>query len=66
MELLQQIVNEPPPRLPEGQDYRGLDTLIERCLIKDPDRRPRPKELMVSFTNFSANIIERSLRCCSC
>jgi mitogen-activated protein kinase kinase len=47
LELLQQIVNEPPPKLPEGPDYQGLDTLIERCLVKDPDQRPRPEELMV-------------------
>jgi hypothetical protein len=47
LELLQQIVNEPPPKLPEGYDYKGLDVLIERCLVKEPDRRPRPEELMV-------------------
>jgi mitogen-activated protein kinase kinase len=47
LELLQQIVNEPPPKLPPGEDYQGLDTLIERCLVKDPDERPRPEELMV-------------------
>lgn len=47
LELLQQIVNEPPPKLPEGRDYQGLDKLIERCLVKDPDKRPRPEELMV-------------------
>ena len=47
LELLQQIVNEPPPKLPEGKDYHGMDTLIERCLVKDPDKRPRPEELMV-------------------
>lgn len=49
LELLQQIVNEPPPKLPPGPDYQGLDTLIERCLVKDPDERPRPEELMVSI-----------------
>lgn len=47
LELLQQIVNEPPPKLPEGKDYQGMDILIERCLVKDPDKRPRPEELMV-------------------
>jgi mitogen-activated protein kinase kinase len=47
LELLQQIVNEPPPKLAEGKDYQGLDVLIERCLIKDPEKRPRPEELMV-------------------
>jgi len=46
LELLQQIVHEPPPKLPEGKDYQGLDVLIERCLIKDPNKRPRPEELM--------------------
>jgi mitogen-activated protein kinase kinase len=47
LELLQQIVYEAPPKLPEGKDYQGLDKLIERCLVKDPDQRPRPEELMV-------------------
>ena len=47
LELLQQIVNEPPPKLPEGKDYQGLDKLIEQCLVKDPDQRPRPEELTV-------------------
>lgn len=45
--MLQQIVHEPPPKLPAGLDYQGLDVLIERCLVKDPDKRPRPEELMV-------------------
>ena len=49
LELLQQIVNEPPPQLPEGRDYQGLDILIERCLVKNPDQRPRPEELMVYY-----------------
>ena len=47
LELLQQIVHELPPKLPAGPDYQGLDVLIERCLVKDPDKRPRPEELMV-------------------
>jgi len=56
LELLQQIVYEPPPRLPQGGDYQGLDKLIERCLVKDPDLRPRPEELMVyTFVPSSAN-----------
>ena len=52
LELLQQIVNEPPPKLPKGPDYRGLDVLIERCLVKDPEQRPRPEELMVNLSKF--------------
>jgi len=55
LELLQQIVNEPPPQLPEGKDYQGLDKLIGRCLVKDPDKRPRPEELMVPFALPHAN-----------
>ena len=53
LELLQQIVNEPPPKLPEGKDYRGMDSLIERCLVKAPDKRPRPEELMVTHLTLS-------------
>src|SRR5271154_6693600 len=61
LELLQQIVNEPPPKLPEGPDYQGLDSLIERCLVKDPDQRPRPEELMV-LTYFLLWLIDRKIR----
>jgi len=58
--LLQQIVNEPPPKLPEGPDYQGLDLLIERCLVKDPEQRPRPEELMV-FAYLKSKLIGRKI-----
>ena len=61
MELLQQIVHEQPPKLPAGPNYQGLDVLIERCLVKDPDKRPRPEELMVLAVIESALIFRKIL-----
>eukprot|EP00842_Homolaphlyctis_polyrhiza_P001359 jgi/Hompol1/2223/HPOL_002145-RA len=46
-ELLQYIVNEPVPTLPEGQFSKEFETFIARSLIKDPAARPTPSELLV-------------------
>jgi mitogen-activated protein kinase kinase len=49
LELLQHIVNEPAPRLtPEGRFPRESEEFVDLCLLKDPDARPTPKELLVS------------------
>ena len=53
LELLQHIVNEPAPRLNngpggEGKFPRMADQFIECCLLKDPDQRWTPKDLLVS------------------
>lgn len=45
LDLLQHIVNEPPPRLPEGKFPRGLEEFVNLCLVKDPAKRPTPKDL---------------------
>ncbi|KAG9118435.1 MAP kinase kinase (MEK), partial [Ceratobasidium sp. 392] len=47
LELLQHIVNEPAPRLqPEGKFPVAAEEFIDSCLLKDPEARPTPKELL--------------------
>ncbi|KAG8798913.1 MAP kinase kinase (MEK) [Serendipita sp. 399] len=47
LELLQHIVNEPAPRLiPEGRFPVESEEFVDLCLLKDPDARPTPKELL--------------------
>ncbi|KAG6865045.1 Dual specificity protein kinase fuz7 [Blastosporella zonata] len=49
LELLQHIVNEPAPRLtPEGRFPREAEEFVDSCLLKDPDVRKTPKDLLVS------------------
>src|ERR1700733_8461289 len=49
LELLQRIVNEPAPRLtPEGRFPADAEAFVDSCLVKDPDVRKTPKELLVS------------------
>ncbi|KAG5645996.1 hypothetical protein DXG03_004598 [Asterophora parasitica] len=51
LELLQHIVNEPAPRLaPEGRFPREAEDFVDSCLLKDPDVRKTPKDLLVNFT----------------
>ena len=50
LELLQHIVNEPAPRLtPEGRFPKEADDFVDSCLLKDPDARKTPKDLLVSL-----------------
>lgn len=50
LELLQHIVNEPAPRLiPEGRFPEEAEDFVDSCLLKDPDARKTPKELLVCF-----------------
>ncbi len=47
--LLRQIVYEPSPKLPKSDAFPTiLEEFIDLCLIKDPEKRPTPKELYVS------------------
>ncbi|KAG2155808.1 kinase-like domain-containing protein [Suillus bovinus] len=47
LELLQHIVNEPAPRLtPEGRFPQEAEDFIDSCLLKDPDARNTPKDLL--------------------
>jgi mitogen-activated protein kinase kinase len=49
LELLQHIVNEPAPRLmPEGRFPKAAEDFVDACLLKDPEARKTPKELLVS------------------
>lgn len=46
LDLLSQIVLEPPPKLPKSDAFPPiLEEMIAKCLMKDPAERPTPKEL---------------------
>lgn len=46
LDLLQQIVLEPAPKLPKSEAFPTiLEDVIAKCLMKNPDERPTPKEL---------------------
>lgn len=46
-ELLDYIVNEPPPKLPAGLFSDAFKDFVERCLKKNPEERADLKSLMV-------------------
>ncbi|KXS08988.1 kinase-like protein [Gonapodya prolifera JEL478] len=47
IELLQAIVHEPAPRLSnKGKWSEEFAQFVSVCLIKDPDRRPKPSKLL--------------------
>lgn len=49
LDLLQQIVHEPAPALPQSDAFPPiLDQMIQKCLLKVPDERPTPRQLYVS------------------
>lgn len=49
LELLQQVVHEPAPKLPQSDAFPDiLDKMIQKCLLKNPDERPTPRALFVS------------------
>lgn len=48
-ELLDYIVNEPPPKLPAGIFSDEFKDFVDRCLKKNPDDRADLKTLMVSI-----------------
>lgn len=55
LDLLQQIVHEPAPKLPKSDAFPPiLDQMIQKCLLKDPEKRPTPRELYVSAMSQSA------------
>ncbi|KAL5612201.1 uncharacterized protein BROUX77_002357 [Berkeleyomyces rouxiae] len=46
LDLLQQIVHEPAPKLPKSDAFPSiLEDMITKCLSKNPDDRPTPQEL---------------------
>lgn len=49
LDLLQQIVYEPAPRLPKSEAFPPiLEDMIQKCMSKAPEDRPTPQELYVS------------------
>ncbi|KDN46641.1 kinase-like protein [Tilletiaria anomala UBC 951] len=47
LDLLQHIVNEPSPKLPDWPDFSKLmHDFSAKCLLKDPEARPSPKDLL--------------------
>jgi mitogen-activated protein kinase kinase len=53
LELLRHIVNEPAPRLtPEGRFPKEAEEFVDACLLKDPDLRETPKELLVCQSHY--------------
>ncbi len=46
-ELLEYIVNQPPPRLPAGVFSDDMRDFVDRCLKKNPSERPDLAMLMV-------------------
>ena len=51
-ELLDYIVNEPPPKLPSGIFTDEFKDFVDRCLKKNPAERADLKTLMVRFKFF--------------
>ena len=48
LDLLQQIVHEPAPRLPESDAFPPyLHDMVAKCLLKNPEERPTPRQLFV-------------------
>lgn len=48
LDLLQQIVHEPAPRLPKSDAFPSiLEDMIQKCMNKNPEQRPTPQELFV-------------------
>ncbi|KAF2762408.1 kinase-like protein [Pseudovirgaria hyperparasitica] len=46
LDLLQQIVLEPAPKLPKSDAFPSiLEDMIAKCMMKDPNQRPSPQEL---------------------
>lgn len=51
-ELLDYIVNEPPPTLPAGIFSDAFKDFVDRCLKKNPNERGDFKMLMVRYNNY--------------
>ncbi|KAG0645896.1 Dual specificity kinase FUZ7 [Hyphodiscus hymeniophilus] len=46
LDLLQQIVYEPAPKLPKSEAFPSiLEDMIQKCMAKSPEERPTPQEL---------------------
>ena len=65
LDLLQQIVYEPAPKLPKSEAFpQILEDMIQKCMAKAPEERPTPQELYVSthpgLYNMIANSVKRN------
>lgn len=58
-ELLDYIVNEPPPKLEHKIFSENFKDFVDKCLMKNPDERADLKTLMVSLVFFNKSIIQR-------
>lgn len=57
LDLLQQIVLEPAPKLPKSDAFpQILEDVVAKCLMKDPEQRPTPQELYVSSSPSNSGI----------
>lgn len=46
LDLLQQIVHEPAPKLPKSEAFPAiLDEFVAKCMLKNADERPSPRQL---------------------
>lgn len=46
LDLLQTIVHEPAPKLPKSDAFPAiLDEFVSKCLLKNPEERPTPRQL---------------------
>jgi len=53
LDLLQQIVGEPSPKLPRSDAFPYiLEAMLDRCLMKEPKDRPTPQDLYVRWMNY--------------
>jgi mitogen-activated protein kinase kinase len=66
LELLQHIVNEPAPKLTsDGRFPKMAEDFVNSCLLKDPDQRWTPKDLLVrTRTSSSTPNPKRTRTCC--
>ena len=48
-ELLEYIVNQPPPKLPYKVFSENMRDFVDRCLKKNPNERPDLATLMVNY-----------------
>ncbi len=44
--LMNRLLNDPAPSMPDGSAPPSLSSLVQRCLAKDPDRRPQSAEAL--------------------
>ena len=57
-ELLDYIVNEPPPKLPAGVFSTEFKDFVDRCLKKNPAERPALRTLMVIFVRLKSLFVQ--------